>query len=383
MDDSNNTTNPPAGVLDDALYRRDVLLLASEDAELARAHRLADEAHQLGLKVPEIEVAASLTASLASGMVDLSSSSPVLSSGSSTCDGNTSTTPAPGAIPPVPAGPAAPAPTVPTTPPNEGVPPLDPVTSSLSELTISSRPANSGSVRSIASLSTRPTSYCSSEGKWVYGFGLANDGSPTKQQQPHATNRNSMMSVVSGEKKAKRRASLMSAIGRIPFRRKRTSSSVMLPPEARITVSKGELGEDKVYVESKQNDASSESPAEGLAVPAGPAPEGPAPENDGSGSGGASNEEGSVLRLEIPVFDQESLQRSLVNPELIKMRETHWLERNRHVAFQDALMSRVRFQQQAMVADQLADNKRLEDEMREQVGYSTPILKTPYHMLIR
>lgn len=90
-----------------------------------------------------------------------------------------------------------------------------------------------------------------------------------------------------------------------------------------------------------------------------------------------------MLRLEIPVFDQESLQRSLVNPELIKMRETHWLERNRHVAFQDALMSRVRFQQQAMVADQLADNKRLEDEMREQVGYSTPILKTPYHMLIR
>lgn len=369
-------------ILDDAQYRRDVLLLASEDAELARARRLADEAHQLGLKIPEIEVAASLTASLASGMVDLSlsSASPILSSGSSTCDGSSGTTPASsGAIPPptsvpasAPDGPAAPAPTVPTSPPNEGVSPLDQVTSSLSELTVSSRAAKSGSIRSMASMSTRPTSFCSSDGKWVYGHGFVYDHSPAKQQQHHqqqqpATNRNSMISVASGEKKTKRRASLMSAIGKIPFRRKRTPSSVLLPPEAQITVSKGELGEDKVYVESKKNEASSEGPAAGAAPPAGPVPEG---DGDG-GDGGASNEEGSVMRLEIPVFDHESLQRSLVNPEMVKMRESHWLERNRHVAFQDALMNRVRCRQQASVASRLTDNKRLEDEKREQVSYST------------
>ena len=178
-------------ILDDAQYRRDVLLLASEDAELARARRLADEAHQLGLKIPEIEVAASLTASLASGMVDLSlsSASPILSSGSSTCDGSSGTTPASsGAIPPptsvpasAPDGPAAPAPTVPTSPPNEGVSPLDQVTSSLSELTVSSRAAKSGSIRSMASMSTRPTSFCSSDGKWVYGHGFVYDQSPAKQ----------------------------------------------------------------------------------------------------------------------------------------------------------------------------------------------------------
>lgn len=176
-----------------------------------------------------------------------------------------------------------------------------------------------------------------------------------------------MMSVVSGDnsnynnnKKSKRRSSLMSAFGKLPFRRKRASSSVLLPPEAQITVTKGELGEDKVFVESKQAESSTPS--------ATTQPDTHAATEAETGHTGDSNES-SMMRLEIPVFDHESLQRSLVNPELVKMREAQWLERNRHVAFQEAFMSRLRYRQQAVVADRLAENKRIEDEKREQVSF--------------
>lgn len=369
--------------VDDEQYRKDVLLLPSEESEVARAQRLADEAHRIGLKIPEIEVAASLTASIASGMVDISSSSPVLSSGSSTCEGSTSTTAACGVAPPSAVPPAAVAGPANSAPPGgddddgDGVSPLDQVASSLSELTgvasSSSKPLKSGSVRSMASLSTRPTSYCSNEGKWIYGYGVVNEKSPARLQQQlqqqqqqqqlspqPATNRNSTMSVASGDKKSKRRASLMSVFGKMPFRRKRAPSSVLLPPEAQITVTKGELGEDKVFVESKQSDAQPDTPAPDAAS------EAEAGDSNESTAGGSS--ESSVMRLEIPVFDRESLQRSLVHPDLVKMREAQWLERNRHVAFQEAFMSRLRCRQQALVADRLAENKRLEDEKREQVS---------------
>ena len=157
----------------------------------------------------------------------------------------------------------------------------------------------------------------------------------------------------------------MSAFGKIPFRRKRAPSSVLLPPEAQITVTKGELGEEKVFVESKQRDAQQpDTPAPGATGSETEAGDG----NESSTAGGDSSES-SVMRLEIPVFDHEALQRSLVHPELVKMREAQWLERNRHVAFQEAFMNRLRYRQQAVVADRLAENKRLEDEKREQVCF--------------
>lgn len=221
--DSTDTNIPPPGIIDDAQYRKDVLYQPSEEAELSRNQSLLEEAHHLGLKVPEIEVAASLTASIASGMVDLSSSSPALSqSGSSTdrnsvCEG----------LHPPPASSVLPPP-----PPQSHD--LDQVASSLSELTVGSGPVKSRSIRSIASLSTRPTSYCSSEGRLAYGN--TSDGGATiaAAKPPMRNNRHSMMSAVSGDKKEKRRTSLKSAIGKIPFRRKRAPSSVLLPPEAQI-----------------------------------------------------------------------------------------------------------------------------------------------------
>ncbi|KAB8070759.1 hypothetical protein BDV29DRAFT_29075 [Aspergillus leporis] len=293
----------PVG-FDETNYRNDVLLLQSEDEERSQEQALVEEARQLGLKAPEIEIIASLAASIASGMVDLSS--PILSSGSST-DRNSACE---------------------VTPSNET--PLDQIASSLSELTMSSGPVKCGSTRSIASLSTRPTSYSSSEGKLSHGmdgFALRSPG-----------HRNSLLSVASSEKKERRKSTLKSAIGKIHFRKKRTPSAVLLPPAAQITITKGEGGVDKYYVESKLHE----------------------PRRSDS-----ADEGGPVLKLEIPVFDSESLRRSLENADLRQMRESHQMERNRHVTFQDVFMSQLRRTQQSVVADTLAANKRLEEEKRE------------------
>ncbi|KAF9889881.1 hypothetical protein FE257_006971 [Aspergillus nanangensis] len=291
---------------DEARYRNEVLLHPSEESEIAHEQSLIDEARQLGLRVPEVEVVTSLAASIASGMVDLSS--PVLSSGSST-DRNSSCD---------------------VTPSHE-TPPFDQIASSLSEFTIASEPAKCGSTRSIASLSTRPTSYSSSEGRVAH--------IPDNVVAPRPPEyRHSLLSFASSEKKQRRRSSLKSAIGKIHFRKRRYPSSVLLPPAAQITVTRGDHGVDKVYVESKPDES-----------------QGP----------DAPEDENQLLRLEIPLFDNESLQRALADVELKQMREDQCMERNRHVAFHDAFMSELRRNQQAVIAERLPTNKLLEDEKRE------------------
>ncbi|KAJ5624377.1 hypothetical protein N7510_000686 [Penicillium lagena] len=313
-------------ILDEDQYRWAVLRQPSAEAEQARAQQLADEARQLGLKVPEIEASAPLAASIASGMVDLSS--PVLSSGSST-DRNSIC----GDITPS------------HEPASHSHSPLDQVVSSFSEITFaSSDRAKPSSTRSLASLSTRPTSYCSSEGKANH-----HGGSPYNQSEWFAArkaNRNSMLSIASfassSDKKEKRRSSLKEAIGRIYFRRKRAPSTVVLPPESRVTVSKGESGSvERIYIESKPD----------LGQRPGTAPGG--------------NTDGSFLQLEIPVFDKEALQRSLDDPQLSEMSERHRLERNRHVAFQETSLSILRRRHQAVVSARQSDNRRLEEEKSE------------------
>jgi hypothetical protein len=296
--------------IDDDQYRRDVLLLSSGEQESAREQQLVEDAKQLGLKVPDVEIVASLAASIASGMVDLSS--PILSSSSSTdrnsvCDALSIQESAP----------------------------LDQLGSSLSEYTLSSNPAKGGSTRSIASLSTRPTSYSSSEGKLAQGTDTITIG-------PFG-HRGSLLSVINGsEKKEKerRRSSIKSAIGKIHFRKKRTPSTVLLPPAAQITFTKGESGVEKLYVESKPSTSRRSL---------------------------AQDDEEEVLKLEVPVFDNEALLRSLANPELKQLREAHTMERNRHVSFQNNLVGELRRIQQTKVEETLAHNRHIEDEKREKV----------------
>lgn len=307
-------------LLDEDRYRTEVLQLDTFEAEQARAQKLSDEARQLGLKVPEIEASAPLAASIASGMVDLSS--PVLSSGSSTdrnsaCDG--SITPS-------------------HEPPSPSPLPLDQVVSSLSDINIASARAKPGSTRSLASLSTRPTSFCSTESRTLpSGYGSHNDGLAVNP------NRLSMLSVASADKKEKRRSSLKSAIGRINFRKKRPSS-VILPPNAQISVSKGDTGVDRVYLETK--------------------PE-PPTRHDVYQRPATAVE--SLPRLEIPIFDKEAMQRSVDDPELSEMLERRRMERNRHIAFQNAALSILRRRHQTAVSERQAEHKRLEEEKEEEV----------------
>lgn len=296
--------------VDESRYRTEVLLLPSEESETARQRKLVEDARQLGLKVPEVEVVTSLAASIASGMVDLSS--PIRSSGSST-DRNS---------------------TYEVIPSLETPPHIDQLASSLSDFTVASEPVQAGSTRSFASMSTRPTSYSSFEGRLAPGIDSLAARPPG--------NRASMFSMTSADKRERRKSTLKSAIGKIHFRKKRSPSPVLLPPAAQITVAKGEKGVERVYIESKPSEAQN---------------------ND------SATDDKQVLRLEIPVFDNESMQRSLDDTQLYQMRESHIAEMNRHNAFQDAFMAQLRRRQQTIVTDQLAENKRTEEKKREKVRH--------------
>ncbi|KAL4947478.1 hypothetical protein BDW69DRAFT_178350 [Aspergillus filifer] len=292
----------PVGI-DEDKYRRQVLLLSSEEQETAQQQHLEDQAKELGLSAPEVEIVASLAASIASGMVDLSS--PILSSISST-DRNSAC----------------------ETTLTHGSPPLDQLATSLSEYAIASVPARVGSTRSLASLSTRPTSFSSSEGKLTHGHDIAS--------RP-AGNRNSLLNVISGgeKKKERRKSGIKSAIDKIPFRRRRTPSTVLLPPAAQITVTKGEGGVEKLYVDTKPNETL------------------------------RSDNEQESLKLEVPVFDHEALLRSLGNDQLKEMRDNQVAERNRHMAFENNLVNGIRRAQQSKIDEKIAQNRRIEDEKRE------------------
>lgn len=313
--------------IDEDRYRREVLLLSSEEDEIAQQQRLTEEAKQLGLKVPEIEIVASLAASIASGMVDLSS--PILSSSSST-DRNS----------------------ICETAHAHDSPQLDQLASSLSDYTISSNIARGGSTRSITStLSTRPTSFSSSEGRPTQG----GEKSLTRPSR----HRNSFLSVISGSEKSgkeRKRSSIKSAIGKIPFRKRRTPSTVLLPPAAQITVTKGEGGVEKLYVESKPNDTHRPT-----SIP---------PED-----------EEEPLKLEVPAFDNESLLRSLGNAELKQLRDAQISEQKLHISFQCDLVNELRRAQQAKHDDKLAQTRQIEDEKREKVCPQSKYLLVCSHTL--
>ncbi|KAJ5336765.1 hypothetical protein MYU51_005897 [Penicillium brevicompactum] len=310
--------SPTGPILDEAQYRQEVLGLPSAESEQAQAQQLADEAQQLGLKIPEVDPTAPLVTSLASGIVDLSS--PVLSSGSSTDRNSLGGSVTPSHEPVSPSGPA-----------------LDQVVSGLSDVTLASRRFKPGSTRSLASMSTRPTSFCSSEGRVALaGYGYTNE-------MPEATsNRHSMLSIASADKKEKRRSSFKSAIGRIHFRRKRPSAT-LLSPDAQVNPWNSAKEADHVFLQPMLE------PAQPIQEHAGPDQTTAPP----------------LPKLEIPVYSKESLQRSLDDPELGQMNERHRLERDRYLAFQDAAFGILRRRHQTAVSERQSHNERQEEEKRE------------------
>lgn len=153
----------------------------------------------------------------------------------------------------------------------------------------------------------------------------------------------SMLSLASFDKKEKRRSSIKNAIGRIHFRKKRPSSMI-LPPNAQISISKGETGDERLCLETKPELPTSHDVYQRPATAVEPLP-----------------------RLEIPIFDRESMQRSVDDPELNAMHERHRMERDRHIAFQDAAISTLRRRHQTVVSERQVENKRLEEEKEEKV----------------
>jgi hypothetical protein len=312
-------------IFDEAQYCQDVLHLPSPEAEQARAQQLADKARQLGVKVQEMEATAPLSASIASGLLELSS--PVLSSGSSTdrnsgYDGSVTPSHEPGS-------------------PSTSA--LDQVVSSLSEITIASDHFKAGSTRSLASLSTRPTSFCSSEGR----TGLAGHGYTDPFEGK--SHRHSMLSVASADKKERRRSSLKSAIGRIHFRKKRTSPPLIMSPDSRITISKPDKGADHVYLEPTLE---SSNPDDGDIPPAIPRPP-------------KRITEAPLPKLRIPLFSKEALQRSVDNPELKELYKKHEMEKNRHLAFQDTALDILRRRHEDALSEKQSENERREEAKRE------------------
>lgn len=308
----------PAGI-DHDRYRKEVLLLPSEEAETAAERSLFDEACQLGLEIPEVETAGSLAASVTSSVAELSSPSPVISS---VCSDSTTTDRHS-------FGDA-------TNPTCRDRFTLDSLSPSLSEVTLSSGRAMPGSPRSIASRSTRPPSFSSGEGT---------PGGALDRVRRHS----SALNAVTPEKKEKRRRSLVLAFGKIyshsrKSRSPSTSSSPSTVPVPSPTQSTKTLRErHETYAELKKGNVNNDDDVH--------RPDG----------------KREVLKVEIPVCDDAALQRSVNDPELAEMFEVHKAQRNRYLEFQTASLDELRRKQQTAVAEMLSRHKRLEDEKREMV----------------
>jgi hypothetical protein len=161
-----------------------------------------------------------------------------------------------------------------------------------------------------------------------------------------------MFVVTPGEKKEKekerRRSSLKSAIGRIHFRRKRAPSATTSPPNAQVTISKGDEGVERVSLEGPRN---------------------PATSNAVSITSTSASESIPKVEVKVPTFDEASLQRSLNDPELSEMMERQKMEKSRHMAFQDAALETLRRRHQSAVSEAQSENQRRQDEKREKVRY--------------
>ncbi|KAJ6157590.1 hypothetical protein N7470_005182 [Penicillium chermesinum] len=284
-------------ILDEDKYREEVLLSPSAEAEQARAQQLYHEALQLGLKVPGVRASGSLSASGSGVVADISS--PILSSGSST-DRNSVFEDTDQTI-----GPVSPS-------------QYDHVASSISQITIDSG-AKPGSTRSMASASTRPTSYYSIDSHTAPGATPGGLGYEDALRQRR--NRNSLLSVASADRQEKRRSSFRSALSRIHFRKKRTPD-----------------GGEHVRVDGQPRPRTSHAD---------------------------DSDRTRTPRPHPTVYDKEALQRSLDHPQLKEMQELHKMEMERHMEFEEAALRILRRRHETMITERESLNEREEDEKRE------------------
>ncbi|GAD92351.1 hypothetical protein ANI_1_3258024 [Paecilomyces variotii No. 5] len=289
--------------LDEDRYRQEVLQFPSEQSEHDAEQQLIEEARKLDLKLPEVEIAASLAASMAFGIVDIngtSSASRPSIERSSVSDVVSSRATS-----------------------------IDQLVTSLSATTVASDKAHSSSTRSGASNSTRPTSYCSVESR---------RGPSRERDQAHQIERSdSAPSARSPSTREGKRASFIHAMGKLPFRKKRRESTVLLPSSAQITVKKGGNEVDKVCIETKRERT---------------------PTTD-------QKEEEDTIKVEVPIFDDAALQRSTQDPLLRSMVESHRAQACRHISFQRELLRTLSESHEKYVAERRNEHEREVNEKRE------------------
>lgn len=311
----------PAVDLNEDCYCREVLLLPSAESERSFTQNLVRDAQDFGLQIPAIEA-------LAASATVISKSS--ASAGSSTdrisyCDAHAGTV-------------ASDAPQL------VEVQIASSPSPSQSQITVASDQLHAESTRSITSLSTRPTSYSSSVGRLVIG---------TVQEQagrlPLPPRSTSLVSIRSASEKKDRRSSLKTAIGRINFRKKRTPSTVSLPVTGGVFVFNSEDGlfNQASLVSGQRDDTAHDHSSR-------------------AGEEVVDQDPGSST-VEVPMYDQESLQRSLDDPELGAMRERQRLEMTRHRAFETAALDLIRLKHRNALKSKKAEHETLEEKKQEQV----------------
>ncbi|EED13716.1 conserved hypothetical protein [Talaromyces stipitatus ATCC 10500] len=324
------TTSMSLSSTDESRYRKEVLRLEEAETEDNIEERLVAEASELGLKIPDIQIAASLAATINAGILDLTIPAPPSASSSSTT-GLTRNRPS-------------------FTHPRSfadlvrsSVASIDQLAGSLSETTISDRD-HSGSIPSIDSLSTRPTSISSCDVRLLPPQSAPHER-PSYSQSPQQISSPSSptstnTSISAFRLSDRKRSSFISAIGR-PFRKRRTPSSVNLPPNAHISLKKNSGGRaNTVIVETNPvKTVETERPEK----------------SQGQGT----------LQVEVPVFDEAAIKRTKEDGQLKRLLEKHKAERARFVQFRNELLDSLKTAHLAVIAEKRLSNDRIEEEKKE------------------
>lgn len=327
---------------DESRYRKEVLRVDDEEAETTEDNleaRLVAEASELGLKIPDIQIAASLAATINAGILDFAIPAPApapSSSSSSTAGGFRQHNNRPSFTHPRSFADLV----------RSSVASVDQLaSSSLSETTVSDRD-HSGSVPSIGSFSTRPTSISSCDVRIIAPqTGASHDRPSWAQQSPQQIYSPSSTSASASALRLaeRKRSSFISAIGR-PFRKRRTPSAVNLPPNAHISLKKNESGgANTVIVETKPTRTTETERPEDVQIQ-------------------------GTLQVEVPVFDEAAMNRTMEDAQLKELFERHKAERSRFVQLQNELLDSLKAAHLAVVAEKRLSNEKAEKAKREWVS---------------
>lgn len=323
--------SPLLSLTDESRYKNEVLQLGESESEENLDNRLVAEATELGLKIPEVHIAASLAATIDAGILDIPISE-AATTASAHQPGPCSYT-----------QPRAFADFVRTS-----IASVDDLSGALSQTNLSDRD-HSGSIPSIDSFSTRPTSISSCDVRFVAAQHRSNADTPSRENPPRrihsfASSSSTSGSITSALKLSERkRSNFINVIGR-PFRKRRTPSAISLPAHAHISFKKSEGGRTNTVLLEVQPIGAVES-------------------------GRAENQSReTTLHVEVPVFDEAARRRTQEDADLQNLYEKHKEERRRFMALQNELLDRLKAAHQALLEEKKSDCHESEQVKREWVS---------------